>query len=183
MIKHIVGFVIFSFIIGTSALIAAIFSPAERIVKKVRISRSYDHYSSRKHCKKRKKKKRKRHRVYSGQENRGSLVQAVFDTGKKTLRIERDSGVYDTEKGKLRALHFYFVEESGAKHVLSRPIPISSGVRMSTGWYESLADLVPHGNLYVMETHGDYSEKWNNAPVFDMNKAVPVLIKTSHLPY
>ena len=131
MIKHIVGFIIFTFVIGTSALIAALFNPVQKTVGSVKISRGYDHYSSRKRCKK--KRRPKRPRVYINGAD-ASLTQAVFYPGNGMLLTSRAVDRSESMTRKTVALHFYFLEESGARHVMSRPTPIPN----KTGVFDRL---------------------------------------------
>ena len=182
MIKHIVGFIIFTFIIGTSALIAALFNPVQQNVRSVRVSRDYPVYTSRKRCRKRKKRKRRprTQREYRNLKVSTGITQAVFNPKKNELTTSHDFGNETRRFEREMVFHFYVKDGNNVRHVMSRPLPSHPVTKNSINWFDGLNGIVRDGNLYIMQTYGEVKGDWNNAPEFDEAKATPVLIRNNY---
>ena len=174
MIKHIAGFIIFTFVIGTSALIAALLNPVQQTVRSVKVSRGYDHYSSRKRCKK--KRKRKRRKARFTRLRSMALTQAVYDSKNDIFETSLDvRGISPRRSGSIY-FHFYVKDESGIEHLGSERVATRLRARNVVKTIDWLKYVESFDNVYVMAEFRNRRSS-GQVPVFDASKAVPVLTK------
>jgi len=178
MIKHIVGFIIFTFVIGTSALIAALFNPVQQNVSSVRVSNDYTVYKSRKRCRKKKKRKPKRPRILLNQFEYWD-AQAVYDAKSNLLTTANvgDNPEFETDSDRFLVYHIYAKNQAGARHLTS--VQVNSGFASSSKitWVDSSRQLAGNENLYLIPQFKNRRYSSDEAPTFNEHLAIPVLIK------
>lgn len=165
MNRHIAGFILFSFIIGTTAFIYAMFSVIT--VREV----SALTYSPAKSCWKMKREIR--------ESNIGSPVisQAVLDLKTKQLSWKLAAPKTDSSI----ALHFFVKDEKGTRFIASElalGAGYGSNAKKFTSSYLWLDKLGSYNNLYVIAepiSIFNFKNKKVN-PKFDASKAAPVLL-------
>jgi len=168
MKKHIIGFTLFSIIVGTAAFIYAMFNVVN--VEEV-FAPAYTPTYQRNSCWKMKRDFK--------ESNVGSPVirQAVLDLKTKQLNWE----LATPQPNSKIALHFFIKDESGTRYINSALAPESgfeNGVVKATSSYLWLDNLDSYENLYVIAeitSRSDYKNK-NNQPKFDQAKATSVLL-------
>jgi hypothetical protein len=169
MKKHIFGFALFSFIVGTAAFIYAMLSIVN--IEEVRVPSYTPTYSPAKSCW---KMKRETSRVNFG----SPLVkQATFNLASKQLKWELDTSRVDTPI----ALNFFIKGENGTRYVNSTFVPtiaFSDGSVNATSSYEWLSNLDSYENLYVTAEPVWDSKRGNKnfSREFDASKATAVLV-------
>ncbi|HXH69648.1 MAG TPA: hypothetical protein VNI60_04790 [Pyrinomonadaceae bacterium] len=168
MIKHYFGFALFSFIVGTTAVVYAIFNVVN--VNEVTVP-NYSTYSPAKSCWKMKR------------ESRGSnlsaptIKQAIFNLKTKQLSWELSA----PETNSNIALHFFVKDENGTRYINSmvkQAFRHEYGTTKAVSSYLWLDNLESYENLYVIAepvSSGAYIDK-NFQPKFDQSKAVAVLV-------
>jgi hypothetical protein len=169
MKKHIFGFALFSFIVGTTGFIYAMLNIVN--IEEVKVPSYTPSYSSTKSCWKMKRN--------STQVNLGSplVKQATFNLASKQLKWELDTSQINAPI----ALNFFIKNESGTQYVNSTFVPtiaFRDGSVNATSSYEWLNNLDSHENLYVIAeplVHGKRGYK-NSLPEFDASKATAVLV-------
>ena len=173
MTKHIAGIILFTFIVGTSAVVAGLFYEAPAKV------RSYSYGYEPWHCKKKKRKKRRRHRRprFVAMAPSSNIVSAVYDKQSGVFEATLSSRVFDSRTRSLAnvAYLFFVKDENGASFVGSTT---AQGSNISRSLAQELSWLKTQelkGNLYVMIENSP--GRTLNIPAFDSGKAVPVLIK------
>ena len=169
MKKHIFGFALFSFIVGTTAFIYAILSIIN--IEEVKVPAYSPTYSPTKSCW---KMKREASRVNIGSP---SVKQATFNLASKQLRWELDTSQVNTPI----ALNFFIKSENGMRYVNSTYVPMiayRNGSVGATSSYEWLNNLDSYENLYVIAEPVSHSEQGykNYSRKFDANKATAVLV-------
>ena len=168
MKKHIIGFTLFSIIVGTAAFIYAMFNVVN--VEEV-FAPAYTPTYQTKSCWKMKRD--------SKETNVGSPVvrQAVLDL--KTKQLNWEVAAPET-KSKI-ALHFFIKDENGTRYINSALAPETSfenGVIKATSSYLWLDNLASYENLYVIAeftSRSDYKNKYAQ-PKFDSSNATSVLL-------
>lgn len=185
MNKHIIGLIIFSFIVGMSAIIASFFVPMPQMPKidSVSVSESNDYvYRGSTSCKK--KKRKPRPKDYSEMAS-AKVSQAVFDLNKKQLdtqfTIERADDSTETVKV---ALHFFVNDRFTVQHIKTEFVTLTPNFDMGDkamttkiSSFRWLNNLESRENLYVIaEVVTDSYNHKNYAPVFDSYEATAVLL-------
>lgn len=169
MTKHIVGLLIFTLIVGTSAVIAGLFGYASAPeADSVTVSETYRVY------KKKKRKKRCRKKRPRPREVAATVVQATFDESGRTLTTEVVLGTPETAD---LELHFFVSDAYGTQYLKKETIVISSSETLyenSFGWLDRLESKE---NLYVVARPRPASRGWDYPPEFDAALAVPVLVR------
>ena len=168
MKKHIIGFTLFSIIVGTAAFIYAMFNVVN--VAEVFVPTYTPTYQG-KSCWKMKRDLK--------ESNVGAPVvrQAVLDMKTKQLNWELAAPRTDSKI----ALHFFVKDESGTRYINSALAPESgfeSGVIKATSSYLWLDNLDSYENLYVTAEFTSWSNYKNksNQPKFDAAKATSVML-------
>lgn len=184
MNKHIIGLIVFSFIVGMSAIVAAFFvrMPPIPEVAPVKVSESNEYvYRGRTSCKKKKRKPRPK----SSDLASAKVSQAVFDLNKKYLNtefiIERAT---DSTENINVALHFFVNDSFGAQHIATEFVTLTPnfdiGDKAMTSKLSSfnwLSNLESRENLYVMAEVVDTNYSYEKLPpVFDSYEATAVLV-------
>ncbi len=185
MNKHIIGLIIFSFIVGMSAIIAGFFVPMPQMPKidSVKVSEANDYvYRGSTSCK---KKKRKPQPKDYNELASAKVSQAVFDLNKKQLdtqfTIERADDLTETVKV---ALHFFVNDRFGVQHIKTEFVTLTpnfdigdKAMTIKTSSFRWLNNLESRENLYVIAEVVTDSYNYNNyAPVFDSYEATAVLL-------
>ena len=183
MNKHIIGLIIFSFIVGMSAIIASFFIPMPQMPKidSVSVSESNEYiYRGSTSCKKRKPRPKDYSHLASAK-----VSQAVFDLNKKQLdtqfTIERADASTETVKV---ALHFFVNDRFTVQHIKTEFITLApnfdigdKAMTTKISSFRWLTHLESHENLYVMsEVVTDSDNYKKSAPVFDSFEASAVLL-------
>jgi len=168
MIKHYFGFALFSFIVGTSAVIYAMVNVVN--VNEVTVP-SYSTYSPGKSCWKMKRESRE------SNISSPTIRQAVINLKTKQLKWELDTSQVNTPI----ALNFFIKGENGTRYVSSTflfMIDYQDGSVDMTSFCEWLNNLDSYENLYVIAESvptSAYKNK-NFQPIFDQSKATAVLV-------
>jgi hypothetical protein len=168
MIKHYFGFALFSFIVGTSAVIYAMVNVVN--VNEVTVP-SYSTYSPGKSCWKMKRESRE------SNISSPTIRQAVINLKTKQLKWELDTSQVNTPI----ALNFFIKGENGTRYVSSTflfMIDYQDGSVDMTSFCEWLKNLDSYENLYVIAESvptSAYKNK-NFQPIFDQSKATAVLV-------
>ncbi len=168
MIKHYFGFALFSFIVGTSAVIYAMVNVVN--VNEVTVP-SYSTYSPGKSCWKMKRESRE------SNISSPTIRQAVFNLKTKQLKWELAA----PEMNSKIALHFFIKDENGTRYINSMLAPsfgYEYGTIKATSSYLWLDNLESYENLYVTAESvptSAYKNK-NFQPIFDQSKATAVLV-------
>lgn len=168
MIKHYFGFALFSFIVGTSAVIYAMFNVVN--VGEVSVT-NYSTYSPTKSCWKMKRQLR--------ETNAASPVikQAIFNLKTKQFNWELAAPVAD---GKI-ALHFFSSNANGTRYINTVFAPAYGdeyGTIKAANSYPWLNNLQSYENLFVSaELVSPDAYKYKNfRPKFDVNKVTAVMV-------
>ncbi len=183
MKKHIVGIVIFSFIVGVTAIIASFFVKMPTIPALDPVFESTDYiYRGDRDCK---RKKKRRHRKSVDQSVSLKVTQALFDARSKRLdtqfAIERSSENTETVNV---VLQFFVYDEFGVQHIANEFISLNPNFDMgdvavskNTSSFKWLNNLESRENLYVMARAINGSLHHNNSVDFDPSEATAVLLK------
>jgi hypothetical protein len=170
MKKHLLGFALFSFIVGTAIFIYAMLNIVN-IEEVTAPNYSPNYYSKATTCWKMKHE--------SNRTNFGSpmVKQAIFNLESKQLKWELDTSGVDAPI----ALNFFIKDENGTRYVNSTFVPMlayRNGLVTATSSYEWLDNLDSYENLYVIAEPISFGERGNyNLPMkFDASKATPVLL-------
>jgi hypothetical protein len=176
MTKHIAGLILFTFIVGTSAVVAGLFYEAPSKTRSFSIRKDYRSYK-RKRRKRRCRKHRKPRIVERGLAG-AELKQALFDQSTGLLTASHGSGtaLNDGRRGTL-VYHFYVKDEFGTRHIRSERVWGAFEGSKVISDFEWLSNRNSNENLYVASEYKDFRSFWKIAPKFDESNAVPVLIK------
>ncbi len=175
MTKHIAGIILFTFIVGTSAVIAGLlYSPEHK-------SRAFvfynDDYSR---CRKKKKRRRKPRRMrFVRHDQNVAINQAVFDTTTNLFAVSH-ADQNDLRRGRILVYHFYVKDENGTRHVRSERVSNRAYAPNVVNDFIWLANRTSRENLYVAAEIKGKRSVWNIAPKFENSGAVPVLIKNGN---
>ena len=168
MKRHILGFAVFSFIVGATAIIYAMFNVVN--VEKISVPAYPERYSSRTACWKMRRE--------AQESNVGSpkIEQAVFNLNTKQFTWRLASP--ETELP--IALHFFVKDADGTRYIGTERAMSSNlrdGTSHFTGSHSWLDNLDSDVNLYVIAefvpAYGSYNK--NFQPEFDASKATAVL--------
>lgn len=185
MNKHIIGLIVFSFIVGMSAIIASFFVPMPQMPKidSVRVSDSHEYlYRGSTSCKK--KKRKPRPKDYS-ELAVAKVSQAVFDLNKKQLDtqflIERANDSTETVNV---ALHFFVNDNFGVQHIATEFLTLTPNFDMGdkamlskVSSFNWLNNLESRENLYVMAEVVNSEVRYRKTPPkFDTYEATAVLV-------
>lgn len=176
MTKHIAGIMLFTFIVGSSAVIAGLFYEAPL---ELRSFSSTDEYVShkRKKRKRRCRSHKKRHATERGLVSVG-IAEAVFDknSGLLTASHTVEPSSLNERRGSL-VYHFYVKDELGARHVKSERVwvPLESSNMVSA--FEWLQNRHSTDNLFVASEYRDVRSFSRIAPKFEDSNATPVVIR------
>lgn len=186
MNKHFIGLIIFSFIIGISAIIASLFiqMPQMPEIQAVKVSESNDYvYRGNTYCQK--KKKRHHPKQYNDLAS-VKVSQAFFDLDQKQLEtqimVERANDSTETVN---IALHFFVNDRFGVQHIATEFVTLTpnfdigdKAITTKISSYRWLNNLESRENLYVMPVVGnDYYNSNEFTAVFNSSEATAVLTK------
>jgi hypothetical protein len=168
MTKHIVGLIIFTLIVGTSAVIAGIFSyiTTKPNVDTVTVYEDSGVYKRKKRCR---KKRKPRPREISA-----TVLQATFDAAGKKLTTEIFVSETDVESD--LELHFFVKDAYGTQYLKKETITVSSEENLYENSFGWLNRLESKENLYIVAKVKRAYSRWDYQPRFDAEKATPVLI-------
>lgn len=175
MKKHIIGFTLFSIIVGTAAFIYAMFNVVK--VEEV-FTPAYTPTYQRNSCWKM-KRELKETSVASP-----VVRQAVLDLKTKQLNWELAAPLSNSQI----ALHFFVKDENGTRYINSAFVPKSgfeNGVNKATSSYQWLDNLDSYENLYVTAEFTTWSDYQNRRlqPKFDAGRATSVLLYSGEQGY
>ncbi len=175
MKKHIIGFTLFSIIVGTAAFIYTMFNVVK--VEEV-FTPAYSPTYQRNSCWKMKRDLK--------ESNVSFLIvrQAVFDLKTKQLNWELTAPQINSKI----ALHFFVKDKNETRYinsVLAPGLSYENGVMKATSSYEWLDNLDSYENLYVMPeyTTREKFENKNVLPKFVAGKATSVLLYSGEQGY
>lgn len=182
MNKHLFGLIIFSFIVGTSAVIAGMFVklPPIPTLSPVSETENYEVYRGRKHCKHKKRKPRPKAETESATVQ---AVQAVYDLESKELKTQLMVERFDETSEKFNvALHFFVNDGFAVQHIATEFVSVRPNFDMgdtasaiSTSTFRWLENLESRENLYVIAKITDYSPDRLSFPAFNAAEAQPVV--------
>ena len=178
MTKHIVGLVLFTFIIGTSAVIAGLFGDTPKNMNSFVIGDSHKVYKRKKRRKRRCRKRRERPHFFQKRLISTGITQAVFDanTGLLTTSHAVKAANRGAKRGYL-VYHFYVKNEFGTKHVRSeRVLRAFKSSNMMSG-FRWLNNQRSKDNLYIISEYKRFRHGWREPLEFDESRAIPILIK------
>lgn len=177
MTKHIAGFILFSFIVGVSGVIAFVFGelPQPEKTNVLNVPR----FESRTRCSKRS------YEYFDTSKTSVKVVQAVFNERTKLLDtdlvIEREDS---STQSVIVTLQFFAKDSKGARYLASenyyfKPDFGNRNVAIlatPSRLYQWLDNLTSQETLYVIaETASNKDGYSKNQPVFDEHKAVSVI--------
>lgn len=182
MTKHVIGAVIFSLIVGTSALVGSLFSDAPAATN---FGTERGNYVFKKK-KKRKCRKRREHREDSQDLATVRISQMEFDSNSGLLNTEfLVAGNNDSGSTVNVALHFFSNDNYGSQHVATEFVSLAPDFNVAntaliteTASYRWLKNLQTRENLYVVpEVTLEANTYKVYPPVLDSSKAIPVLFR------
>ena len=173
MTKHIVGIILFTFIVGTSAVVAGLFDVVTSKAKSVVVKENYRVYKKKKRKKRCRRKRRKPHRVNV----EANVAQAVYD---KKLNQLTTSLVFsrNLKRSVEVDLHFFVKDEFGTQYLKKETLYASNSNNTYENSFTWFNRLESKENLYVMAKVRNSREKWDYQPGFIPSKATPVLLKS-----
>ncbi len=184
MNKHIIGLIIFSFIVGMSAIIAGFFAPMPQMPKidSVRVSEANDYiYRGGKSCRQKKRKPRLQNYDILAS---AKISQAVFNLNKRQLDTEFtvERGNDSTENVNV-ALHFFVNDGFAVQHIKTEYVTLTpnfdmgdNAITSKTTSFRWLNNLESRENLYVISEVVEKAYSYSNQPpFFDASEAAAVL--------
>lgn len=180
MTKHIVGLVLFSFIVGTSAFVAGlVYGPSESAVTEAKksLEMSVD---------KRKKRKRKKrchpHRRTNDYIGSATVTGAVYDANARMLTTTFSFSRGVPENFDLD-LHFYVRDNYGTRYLTTETLSASSwtsNYENPFGWIDRFEQTE---DLYIIPRVKTLDEGWTLPPSFNLSESVRVKVANSgHYP-
>lgn len=166
MKKHILGFALFSFIVGTAIFIYAILNPFKVEKNSVPAFSPADLQVN--SC------WRMKRNLNAKRNNSPVIKQAIFNLQTKELNWELDTSNVNAPI----ALNFFVKGEKGTRYINTKVIPMNAYHNGKTGAASSflwLNNLDSYENLYVTAEPLS-SDNVNFSKDFDLSKAAPVLI-------
>lgn len=174
MKKHIVGIIIFTLIVGTSAVIFGLFGSTK-------VNKSFCNFKSGNELrvykkKKRKKRRHRRHRHHNHQNMSVEISNAAYDKRSEELFVNLDvaSVGYRYEENVL-PLNFYTEKDGKMIYAGTVKTNIRTSTKLIVKKIEWLNDLSDSENLYVVA--GNSLTDTVNSRLLDDSKAIPVLMK------
>jgi hypothetical protein len=183
MSKHIIGFIIFSFIIGVTAFLASFFVIMPTLPTLDPVPKfGYIDYESGRHCKGKKRKPRPK---AVDQSASVKVTQAFFDAKSKRLEtqfaIERADESTETVNV---ALQFFVYDDFGVQHIADEFVSLEPNFDMgdiavtnNSSSFRWLNNLQSRENLYVIAKATNNSRYLHNPVDFDPSEATAVLLK------
>lgn len=172
MTKHIAGLILFSLIVGTSAIIAGIFGVASEQVNLVTVKENYRVYKK----KKRKKRCRRRCRHFGDKNVSVEIKNAVYNKSSEDfiMNIEVDSKSNCRGNDRMY-LNFFVKDADGIRYmstVTTEVLPTTKTVAKKLAVLSAYAET---GNVYVTTGKTSDTETYGG---FDETRAEPILILT-----
>jgi hypothetical protein len=170
MTKHIVGLILFSFIVGTSAFVAGLFysSSADSVSERSFMFGRYDG-----DCKKRKKRRHPHFaRTMTGPLD-AYLTSAAFDPVSEKFSATTLFTRGTPEEFNLD-LHFFVRDEFGTRFIKTETLSASSWTNNYEDGFAWLTRFPQKDKLYVMAEVRPLDEESVVAPPFDPGSATPV---------
>ena len=175
MTKHIIGLTLFSFIVGASAIVYALFNIPEIVQVSEVVTTSAPHYNVKNSCRTKSK---------SYKNNSIKIKQAVLDLQTKQFVWE----LATPDRNEEIALHFFSKDANGTRYITTERINNKfsyNGVLKVSDSYGWLNRRNSHENLYVVaqfdsdavnysENYQVYGNKFQ--PKFDARKAAAVTV-------
>lgn len=179
--QHIIGIIVFSFIVGTFAIFSSIFVEIPRIDSVPVYEFNAKTYKKKRKCKRRKPKSE---RAFSPVEVK--IPQAVFDERTKNLTLDIFlKRQYAEFQDVYVALHYFVNDRNGTRHLATEMVSYSnllssdrdfSNTKMVS--YTWLRNLQSHENLYVIPEVSTEDYKYENyPPIFNEYKATAILVR------
>ncbi len=176
MTKHIAGFILFSFIVGVSGVIAFIFAEIPQPEKFTVLNFPKHEHKTR--CAKR------NYGNYENSQASVKVVQAVFN--ERTQQLDTDLFIEREESstGSVSVvLHFFAKDIKGARYLASEKVWLEPTFNIEdkathaiTSSYQWLDNLSSHENLYVIaDTTNRQANYKKYQPIFDENKAMAII--------
>ena len=177
MTKHIAGLILFTFIIGTSAVIAGLFDYGSDRSRSITVRENYRTYKRKK--RKRRCRKHRKPRIVESRVVSVKLTQAVYDksTGLLATAHAFSNDNYRRGTNAVVYYHFYTNGEAGPQYLRTERIRGaygSSNMETEFGW---LADRDSNETIYIIPGYSPNHRSSIVAPRFELSNAVPVLIK------
>lgn len=177
MTKHIAGFIIFTFIVGSAVLFSAAIGSSVPVTVKGDYNVPFTVKGDDYHVTKKKKKKRKRHHCdgFRRKMDRVTLENVVFDAG-NGLFSARLSDAYSNEAGYVD-LHFYANDKFGPRFLKTERFAYTGADVIYSKELRWMKSLDAEQFVYVIAAK---SNGWGDEtipPTFDESKSVPVAIK------
>ncbi len=174
MTKHIVGLILFTFIVGTSAIIAGLFYEVPK-ANSIKVKKNY-YYT---YKKKKKKKRCRKYRRSSAEIVSVNLSQAIFDSSanRLTAKIKYEdswdsSGVVN--------LHFFVKDKYGTRFLKTERLYASTAMDKYTKILDWMGRLDSRENLYVIPQVQSDNYDITGYPKFNQFKATPILLKAGN---
>ena len=175
MIQHIAGLILFTFIVGTSGAVSALFDYGSDSARSITVRKSYKSYKrKKKRCRKHRKPRRphfSKSRIVPVR-----LSQAVFDRTTGRLSTVFSSGSYSRKAGNY-FFHFYVNGVDGPTYLRTEKVKRSGNSVQTISDVEWLMNRNAGETIYVIPAFTPSHQSSIIAPRFDMSKAVPVLVK------
>lgn len=174
MTKHIVGLILFTFIVGTAAIVSGLFgnTPISKKYTVVKINDKYRVYKK----KKRKKRCRKKRRHHHSPKLEATVTQALFDNSSNkfitNLKFKNDR-YFERDVD----LHFFVKDRHGERYIKTETIVASSGKQQYVNSFKWMKNFGSRENLYVIPTAKTLKDGWTIPPSFNVDKATPVILK------
>lgn len=176
MTKHVAGFILFSFIVTVSSVVAFIFAeiPQPEKVSEFTVPK----YTSKTRCFK------NFSNDYENSRTSVKVVQAVFNERTKQLDtdlfIQRETSL---TKSVSVVLHFFAKDIKGARYLASEKVWLEPNFNVEdkathaiTSSYQWLDNLSSHENLYVIADTTNHKAGYKKyVPAFDENKAAAII--------
>jgi len=178
MTKHIVGLVLFTFIVGTSAGIAGLFGEPSKQGNSFSLRENFRVFKRKR--KKRRCRKRRRPRFLKRRLVSTGITKAVFDEESGLLltkhSLRRSS---NSKERKTLVYHFYVKDEFGTHYARSKRISGAFSSSITVNGIEWLVNRRPKNDLYIMSEYVPNGRSWKKPLEFDGSKAVLIRVKSA----
>lgn len=177
MTKHIIGLIIFSFIVGTSAFVAGYFYGSPDTA----VDSFYEHYSEKRKKRKKRKKRCRPHRFHDRSAASATVKSAVYDaqSGRLNTTFEFSNG---TPEEFLLELQFYVLDEFGKRYIKTETVKGSSWTHNYEDSYDWIDRFEQVDKLYVKASVLTKDEGWTSPPDAYGTGLVPVTVTNSDVP-